>query len=137
MVEDFVSVSLRDGLSGVYLLLREGRVVYVGQSVNLFSRVAVHWRVKLGARRGLPMKDRWQPPAIDFDEVRFKRCAKDALDKEEFALIQRYLPQHNVRLNRAVSPIEAKIAELPCVKELIAKAAQRKAASEIKRGRVV
>jgi hypothetical protein len=116
MSEDFVSVSMKGGPCGVYLLLHAGKVVYVGQSLNIFARVASHWgslrRLLRGKRSSYPDE------VVRFDEVQFKRCAERDLDAEEFALIQRYIPQHNQLMKRPVNPLADKIAGLPCIQAL-------------------
>lgn len=117
MSEDFVSVSMKGGPCGVYLLLHVGKVVYVGQSLNVFARVASHW----GSLRRLLRGKRptsYQDEVVRFDEVQFKRCAERDLDAEEFALIQRYIPQHNQLMKRPVNPLAGKIAGLPCIQAL-------------------
>jgi len=48
--------------SGVYFLIKEDRVVYVGQSVNVFSRISSHVNYK------------------DFDSYAYVLCPKDKLD---------------------------------------------------------
>jgi hypothetical protein len=73
-------------------------------------------------------------PYIEFDSVRIKEVDEGRLDAEEFALIQHFQPVHNVLLNRAVNPIEAKIATLPCIQAIIEKARARGA--ELKRRRI-
>jgi excinuclease UvrABC nuclease subunit len=133
MMESFVEFK---GTSGVYLLLRQGEVVYAGQSVNVYRRLQMHWRrlreVQLQKRQYAFKKV--EVPYIEFDSVRIKEVDEGRLDAEEFALIQHFQPVYNVLLNRAVNPIEAKIATLPCIQAIIEKARARGA--ELKRRRI-
>lgn len=64
-------------LSAVYLLIGRGVVVYVGQSQNLFSRVAAH------------------PRNLDFESVILVPCDEKDLGALETALIARYRPPFN------------------------------------------
>ncbi len=99
-MEEFVSFELRFGTCGVYLLLLEGRVVYAGKSTNVFARIGVHYQTMRRKQRGLHTylntADKTRLEVITFDEVRVKPCSKNDLDKEELALIQTYMPIHNV-----------------------------------------
>lgn len=95
MLEGFVDVTaiLR---CGVYALLREGAVVYVGQSRKMLARVAAHksnW-----GRKSTPS---WMPAScrgILFDEVRVLPCRVEDLDAIERAMIDLYKPRYNIRL---------------------------------------
>jgi excinuclease UvrABC nuclease subunit len=96
MMENFVRFREVLTPSGVYVLLRQERVVYVGKSKNIFSRLAKHYMNQQRVLRGLPAYNREREgPVIRFDDVRVKFCAVDVLDREEVKLIQQYLPQHN------------------------------------------
>lgn len=64
---------------GIYKLYNNGVVVYVGQSINVFSRVKAHKTDKL----------------IDFDFYKYFFCDKHDLDTLEKALINKYKPIHN------------------------------------------
>lgn len=137
MVEDFVQFSVIGGTSGVYLLLLKGEVVYVGQSLNVFARIATHWCNLQRVRRGkLPYSASFYDMAVFlFDEVRMKLCLVQDLDREELALIQRFRPKHNTLLNRPVNPLEGKIKDLPVIQALAKLAAERetKATGNIRR----
>lgn len=63
--------------SGVYFLVKGTRVVYVGQSVNVYTRVAGHMRTK------------------DFDSFSFVRCPKNALNQLESIYIHMLQPPQN------------------------------------------
>lgn len=67
----------RSGLSGVYHLVRDGVVVYVGQSQNVMQRLAAH--------------------PIAYDEARAYLCDPADLNERERADIERFRPV----LNRA------------------------------------
>ena len=63
----------------VYLLLREGKVVYVGQSKSIYSRIQNHRRTK------------------DFTHFRILRCHPARLNYWEGKLIFDYKPEYNKR----------------------------------------
>ncbi|TZG24879.1 GIY-YIG nuclease family protein [Sphingomonas montanisoli] len=65
--------------SGVYLLLLDGVVVYVGQAVDMRRRIGQH--ISDGLK--------------DFDAVAFFRYRPDQLAKRERALIIKYAPRYN------------------------------------------
>jgi hypothetical protein len=60
-------LQLPDKIAAVYFLVKQGRVMYVGQTRNLYARTWQHELYK------------------DFDEVLFIRCAP-----EELAVVERY-----------------------------------------------
>lgn len=68
-----------DPICGVYFLVKDMRVVYVGQSVDIFARVSEH-RAK-----------------IMFDSISFIRCAKSGLDVLESLYIHTLKPPRNGR----------------------------------------
>ena len=104
--EGFLTISLRGGVSGVYLLLWKGEVVYAGQSLNVFARIGVHHQTMVRVRKGLRIQTNTmaQEAIVAFDEVRIKHCPKADLDRLEIELIQRYLPHHNTLMKRAEQP---------------------------------
>ena len=122
--DQFLSISVRSGVCGVYLLLLEGKVVYAGQSVNVFARIGVHHQTMVRLRKGLRVSPHAMKAEafVAFDEVRIKQCAKRDLDKEEIVLIQRYMPQHNTLMKRAEPPryFDALIAQ-PSFQEFMRK----------------
>jgi hypothetical protein len=69
--------------AGCYILMKLGVAVYVGQSVNIFGRIASH----RGARSF--------PTSGDFDEARVIWCAADELDATERRLIEELQPRFN------------------------------------------
>ncbi len=119
--------------SAVYLLLCRGEVVYVGQSDNVFSRIASHYQRMQRKARGkaaVYVTMEHTEEVIVFDEVRFRPCPRHELDREELALIQRYRPKHNQRMNRP----RISIGELDYVKQFLAE--KRIARDELKRRRL-
>lgn len=137
MIEDFTAVSMKGGPCGVYALLRDGKVVYVGQSLNVFARVATHWNNLRRALRGKRVSSgTWQHVVVNFNEVRFKRCSEGDLDAEELKLIQRYIPQHNHLMKRPVNPLADKIAGLPCI-QVLAELSDKRAGRPLHRRRVI
>ncbi len=73
----------RDVLSGVYFLIAAGEIVYVGQSVNVFARLASHQRGK------------------DFDRFGYITCDLADLDTVEARFIKAFRPA----LNRKIPPV--------------------------------
>jgi hypothetical protein len=93
MLEGFVNVSplLKPG---VYALLKDGVVVYIGQSVRPLARVEAHR--SLWGRKKAPG---WLPiRGILFDEVHVLPCRVEQLDEVERTLIDLYKPKFNVKL---------------------------------------
>lgn len=106
MLEGFVNVSAILA-AGVYALVRDGVVVYVGQSKRMLTRVSAHksnW-----GRKSVPA---WLPPScrgILFDEVHVLPCRVEDLDVLEAAIIELYKPRYNIRVK---SPTPVTIAHL-------------------------
>lgn len=104
-LEGFVDVSwiLK---SGVYALLKNGVVIYIGQSKTMISRVYTH-KVQWGQKaRGKPSPD-WMPTkGILFDEVWVRPCSLDVIDELESEMIDLYKPKFNTKLKQA-GPIKA------------------------------
>lgn len=95
MLEGFVNVSamLRPG---VYALVREGVVVYVGQAKRMLTRVSAHksnW-----GKKNLPA---WLPASVRgvlFDEVWVLPCRVEDLNEVEATIINLYKPRYNIRV---------------------------------------
>ncbi len=68
----------------VYYLVKDGEVVYVGQTTRGLSRPLTH-------------NDK------DYDEIKFKYCSIDELDYLEDAMIKKYNPKYNRTVNHAVN----------------------------------
>lgn len=66
-------------ICGIYMLFFEGQIVYIGQSINIFSRVSRH--TQEGKKR--------------FDKFSFFKCERQFLDGIESELIHRYSPKYN------------------------------------------
>lgn len=94
MLEDFIEVTpiLRPG---VYVLVKEGAVVYVGQaSKHMMTRIESHR--SLSRRKAVPG---WLPiRAVHFDQIFVLPCRIEDLDRIERAMIDLYKPRYNVRL---------------------------------------
>lgn len=88
---DPVPLALPPRLCGVYLLTLRGRVVYVGQSVDVAARVSTHLHER---EKG-------------FDGVRFVPCDEDDLTRVENILIERYSPSLNRDPARKSFPVSA------------------------------
>lgn len=119
MVEEFVAFELKHGVCAVYLLLHKGKVVYAGQSTNVFARIGVHHQNMQRKRRGLGpyLNNQSNVFGEAFDEVRIKPCAKKDLDREEIALIQAHLPEHNTLMKRP--PVKVDLSMMPGFQHLL------------------
>jgi hypothetical protein len=73
--------------SGIYFLIKDNKVVYVGQSIHGLSRIFTH-------------KDK------DFDFYCFIKCSKEKLNKYEALNIFYYKPKYNKTLNEEFFSIE-------------------------------
>ena len=92
MMEDFVDLPLHS--AGVYLLWWEGRVVYVGQSRNVFSRLSRHrcnYQNWLNGRRVQQGRSQNENRVIKFDRASVKFCRERDLDKLELELIEKFI----------------------------------------------
>jgi hypothetical protein len=73
---------------GVYFLIKDESVVYVGQSINIMNRVAEHNKSK------------------DFDTFTYVQCKRENLNQIEAMYIQRLKPKYNYNsLGRLVLPM--------------------------------
>ena len=102
VLDGFVNVSTVL-LPGIYALVRDGVVVYVGQSKRPISRIAAHksnW-----GRKSLPA---WMPASLRgvlFDEVHILPCRIEDLDRAEAAMIELYKPRYNIRI-KTPAPVD-------------------------------
>ncbi len=121
MESEFLRFPMSFGPSGVYLLLREGKVVYAGKSTNVFARIATHYqRMERRNKNKAPFLDAVARyvTLIKFDEVWIKRCHRSMLDAEELALIQQHLPEHNVLMKRQPQKVPIELESLKSFHEL-------------------
>lgn len=83
--------------SGVYLLFKGDELVYVGKSINLFSRISTHTQSKR------------------FDSFWFINCPKETMDESERKLIDLLQPPENkqgISFHRARTKYEQRRNEL-------------------------
>jgi hypothetical protein len=66
-----------DRFSGVYVLIRKRKIVYVGRSIDVDSRIRAHMS------------------KIKFDQALVKRCSIRQATKLEFKLIAKFIPPLN------------------------------------------
>jgi hypothetical protein len=95
MLEGFIDVTpiLR---CGVYALVRDGTVVYIGQGKKMSARIEAH-RSNWG-RKSMPA---WMPASLRgvlFDEVHVLPCRVEDLDRIERVMIDLYKPKFNIKL---------------------------------------
>lgn len=69
---------LPEGVGYIYFLLRKGIIIYVGQSINPYARIAYH-----------------RQQAIDFNSVRMIPCQIDRMLYYEARWIKRFAPEFN------------------------------------------
>lgn len=65
-------------VAAVYFLIRDEKIVYVGQSTNVHARIAEHQKSK------------------QFDRINFIECPEDHLYQLEKMYIQRFNPEMNI-----------------------------------------
>jgi hypothetical protein len=95
VLEGFINVTpiLR---AGVYALVRDGVVVYIGQGKKMVARVEAH-RSNWGRKR-VPA---WMPVSLRgvlFDEVWVLPCRVEDMDELEAAMIDLYKSRYNIKL---------------------------------------
>jgi hypothetical protein len=96
--EDIVRASLPwEKSSGVYFLIADREIVYVGQSVNVYSRIDEHAKGK------------------DFDRYAYVPCPIEMLDKLESLYIHCLRP----RLNGSLNGSNGKVKNAPISLELL------------------
>jgi excinuclease UvrABC nuclease subunit len=80
-------ITLPANLSGVYHLMSAGEVIYVGQSLNVWKRIAA-WTTATAHRR------QWLN-GLTFDAVLIKPTPPEQLDEVERADIEAHQPRFN------------------------------------------
>lgn len=102
MEDGFVDVSaiLR---TGVYLVVHQGKVVYVGQARVMLGRLYKH-RVAWGSKSKKRITALIPPKGMLFDQVFVRPCLASEMDGLEQELIRKYKPKHNTRHNASVPP---------------------------------
>jgi hypothetical protein len=77
---------------GVYLLLRQGKVVFVGKGDRqMLSKIATHRSL---TRKSVP--DWFPVKGITFDQVFIRTVHPDRLEAEYLSLILEHNPHHNL-----------------------------------------
>jgi hypothetical protein len=104
--------------SGVYMLLRHEKVVYVGKSLNIFARLSRHYTNLQRKRAGKPPYGNHAGPVIEFDDVQARFLPVDELDREEVKLILLHLPEFNMHHNY----VPKDLTHIPAFRELLLKA---------------
>lgn len=94
ILEGFIDVS-QSLKCGVYALVSQGQVVYVGKSKCMLVRIYSHRNAK-NKKGTLPS---WFPvKGIAFDEIHIHPCHIDQLDALENKMINRFKPKFNTLL---------------------------------------
>lgn len=77
------SLELPDAIVGVYFLIHNEEVVYVGQSHDIIARVRAH-------------RNDYRKRKL-FDSVRYIECESERLDAMEYRCIELFKPKYNQR----------------------------------------
>jgi hypothetical protein len=77
------------GCSGVYLLLQDEEVVYIGASLSIWGRVDHHLAVLHGYRQNDLQTEK------QFNRILVKLCDEDKISDVELALWHKYQPRYN------------------------------------------
>lgn len=89
--------------SGVYALVHQRKVVYVGKSKCMLGRIAAHRSVWSSQRRGNKVPS-WLPMrGVLFDEVFIRPCRVDQMDDLEAEMIALHRPRYNTQLKPPMS----------------------------------
>lgn len=101
-MDGFVDVSamLR---RGVYILLHQGVVVYVGQASLMLGRTYSH-RVAWGTKKRKPQTAVIPAKGMLFDQIMVRPCQLSEANALEIELIKRYRPRHNIQHKTSIPP---------------------------------
>ena len=86
---------------GIYALVAQGKVVYIGKAKQMLARVYSH---RSNARKRHPAWLSDLAKGIVFDEVHVMPCHPDQIDDLEHALIHFYKPRYNIQLKHFGNP---------------------------------
>lgn len=92
-------------ISAIYFLLKDGEVVYVGQSVSVFDRLLSH------------LNEMRSEAAKDFDSTSFIPVPKDRLDELEQLFIRVLRPKYNRAHNPDCPPQPSRNGETQTVEK--------------------
>jgi len=91
--------------AGVYALVKNGVVIYVGKSRSLYARIYTHRTTAQRKAKGKTIPT-WLPAkGFVFDQVFVKTCRLEELDELERSMINLYKPRYNesLKTNRPIS----------------------------------
>lgn len=98
--------------AGVYALVKNGVVIYVGKSKSVYQRIYTHRHLAKRAKQGKTIPD-WLPTkGFVFDQVYIRPCTVDELDALEVEMINKYKPRYNESLKNGLkvsAPISLRI----------------------------
>jgi excinuclease UvrABC nuclease subunit len=84
--------------AGVYALVKNGVVIYVGKSKSVYQRIYTHRHMARKAAKGQTIPS-WLPAkGFVFDQVFVRTCTVDQLDALEVEVINTYKPRYNESL---------------------------------------
>lgn len=99
--------------AGVYALVKNGVVIYIGKSKSMYQRIYTHRTTASRAARGKAIPT-WLPiKGFVFDQVFVRPCSVDDLDRLEAEMINLYKPRFNESLKnglKVTAPIVLKVA---------------------------
>lgn len=89
--------------AGIYMLVAKERVIYIGKSRKMISRIDTHRRIYKDKRSAKLswLTENLNIPGVLFDEVHIMRCRVEDLDRLERELIDVYRPPLNKNLQRS------------------------------------
>lgn len=82
---------------GVYALLRNGEVCYIGKALCLIQRVYAHWNMMCRIKSGKPVP-KTGAKALIFNGLKVMPCDASDLSRLEKEMIARYRPKLNTKL---------------------------------------
>jgi hypothetical protein len=112
--EGFIEMSRVREPVGVYVLIDRGTVVYVGQSTNIYARLARHStnaKPQRVPRLVSPPPDVRLAKSMVFDRVAVRWCSRGELDRIEIELIDRFRPKYN-KLNIALTGVGVDLSDI-------------------------
>lgn len=97
----------------VYVLVRRGIVVYVGQSKSAGERLQSHVRLrKKSTVKRTGLYGNRMIAGIQFDQIWVRRCMLGELDSIEREMIRKYQPKYNQQHNPVRQPPPIELGEL-------------------------
>lgn len=95
--------------AGVYALIKNGTVIYVGKSKSVYQRIYSHRSTAARKAKGKPIPS-WLPiQGFVFDQVFVWNCTLEELDGLEAEKVNLYKPKFNQSLKQGMDKIKANV----------------------------